>query len=660
MDPHIRLWTQAAFKLHDIRAQTLEVGSGEYGYRFPASAFLVMRKGRLELKLDGQNLNMEARQIVHAGQGAKLRMRPIEDCEYVLMLYRGELLLPFSQKLRRQLEECNPFAVQYRFIPAYPLELLELAETLLRDWQSDDALDKLHARATFASFVHELMRQMKRSEHHPVQPDLLDQTLRYLESHYRHPISLEQLADVFGCSVSFLSKLFKNRLDESPMRALTRIRMERAAYDLRYGEWSVQQLAERCGYPDAHSFSRAFKKFYGTAPMRYRAGSRQGNAVPDLPFFDPKSAVFPPSGQCYNGESVEKHYHLSHKGDLSVRKRTSAVMLTFALFGMLLSACSGTGTANTNQSANAVKEGTASQKTAAAENTADKAPQTATQVYRDSMGDVTIPAHPQRIVDLTGSAIGNLLVLGVKPVAAVDYSLSNPYHDGMLDDIEDIGDAPTAEVVLAQKPDLIIAFDYLEEADYEQLKRIAPVVRLKYGGMTPQNLLMEFGKITGKENEAQQWVEGWEAKIAEVKPKIRAVVGERTVSILQPYAKGIYAWGNKGGRGGEILYDDLELKAPDIVRETLIDGQGFGGDLSLEKLPDYAGDYIFTSNWGWDDGDASVVYDSEIWKSLEAVKNDRVFWIDPKGSYYNDPISLEAQLKLIEESFLGSGSSSDS
>lgn len=39
----------------------------------------------------------------------------------------------------------------------------------------------------------------------------------------------------------------------------------------------------------------------------------------------------------------------------------------------------------------------------------------ATQTYTDSRGTITIPAHPQRIVDLTGSAIGNLLVLGVKP-----------------------------------------------------------------------------------------------------------------------------------------------------------------------------------------------------------------------------------------------------
>ncbi|MFF2907551.1 ABC transporter substrate-binding protein [Paenibacillus sp. NPDC057934] len=159
-----------------------------------------------------------------------------------------------------------------------------------------------------------------------------------------------------------------------------------------------------------------------------------------------------------------------------------------------------------------------------------------------------------------------------------------------------MGEEPNIEAILALEPNLIITFDYIEEAQYEQLAQVAPVIRLKYGVGTPSELLMEFGKITGKEDLAQEWAEKWKTKIAEVKPKITEVVGDKTASILQPFAKGIYAWGNKGGRGGEILYDDLGLKAPEVIQKALIDGPGFGTDLSLELLPQYAGDYIFTSN----------------------------------------------------------------
>ncbi|OWR29961.1 hypothetical protein CDO73_12855 [Saccharibacillus sp. O23] len=653
-DEQIRLWANAAVKLQDVRIERLEADGGERDYRLPASAFVMIRQGKLRLRLDDWQTDSKRNQWVHGGKGARLRMSASEDCEYMLVLYRGELMLPLSKRLRRQLEEANPFAEQYAFDPLFPAELSSLADRLFEDWQSGDPLDKLRARAVFATFQHELMRQRRLRQEGPERFDLLHQVLLDLHRRCGEPVTLEELARRFGCSVSLLSKSFKRRLNASPMRVLTHMRMERAADELSRYDLSFQQLAERCGYPDAHSFGRAFKKHYGIPPVRYKALLSQGLPVPELPALYPKSALVGAKRRCYNGESVENHYHLSRRGELPMRKRTSAAMVMIALCGVLvLSACSGTG--NNTTSSGTAGAAAGAEKNVSAENAGGEASQAATRVYKDSTGDVTVPAEPKRIVDLTGSSIGDLLALGVKPVAAIRDSLQNPYHEGLVDGVADLGSKPTAEVVLAQNPDLIIAFDYIEPSDYEQLRKIAPVVRLKYGALPPQELLTEFGKITGKEAQAQEWIEKWNAKIAEVKPKIQAVVGDRTVSILQPYAKGIYAWGNKGGRGGEILYDDLGLKAPDIIRETLIEGDGFGGDLSLEKLPDYAGDYIFTSNWGWDDGDANVVYDSPVWKSLDAVKNDRVFWIDPKGSFYNDPISLEAQLELIEKSFLGGG-----
>ncbi|OWA33397.1 hypothetical protein B9G55_22255 [Saccharibacillus sp. O16] len=652
-DEQIRLWANAAVKLQDVRLNILEADGEPLDYRLPASAFILVRHGRLGLRLNDWQTELTGNQLIHGGKGTRLHLSAKEHSEYLMILYRGELMLPLSRRLRQQLQEANPFTAQYLFTPLFPAELHGLAEQLLEDWHSQDPLDRLHARSMLAAFQHELMRQMRLRQSELEQPDLLDQVLRYMHRHCAEPVTLEELAERFGCSVSLLGKVFKRRLNASPMRVLAHVRMERAADDLHRYELSVQQVAERCGYPDAHSFGRVFKKHYGMPPVRYKALMAQGFSVPELPLLYPKSALVGANRRCYNGESVEKHYHLSRGRELPMRKRTSAIMVMMALCGILvLSACSGAGSPTAGSSTSQGAAGT-TEKTVSAEKAGGDAQQSATRVYRDSLGDVTIPAHPQRIIDLTGSSIGDLLALGVQPVAAIRDSLQNPYHKGMLDKVTDLGSPPSAEKILAQNPDLIIAFDYLEPENYEQLQKIAPVVRLKYGALPPQELLLEFGKITGKEAEAQEWVDQWEAKIAEIKPKIQAVVGDRTVSILQPYAKGIYAWGNKGGRGGEILYDDLGLKAPDIIRETLIDGEGFGGDLSLEKLPDYAGDYIFTSNWGWDDGDANVVYKSSVWKSLDAVKNNRVFWMDPKGSFYNDPISLEAQLKLIEKSFLG-------
>ncbi|MNI13358.1 Iron(3+)-hydroxamate-binding protein FhuD precursor [compost metagenome] len=267
---------------------------------------------------------------------------------------------------------------------------------------------------------------------------------------------------------------------------------------------------------------------------------------------------------------------------------------------------------------------------------------------------MVIPANPHRIVDLTGSFTGNLLALGVKPVGVQIDSLKNPYLKGMVDGIEAIGDTFPPEKVLSLQPDLIIVVaEPSLEATYKELDKIAPVVRLEYGKYSYKELMLEYGKLAGKEQAAENWLKEWEKKINNYKPQITKVVGDRTVSILQPYAKGIYAFGDFYARGGEILYGEFGLKAPKIIKENVLENHAGFANLSLEQLPEYAGDYIFTSNWGWDKGDPDVVYGSSLWKNLPAVKDHRVFYINAEGSYYNDAVSLEAQLAFIVESFLG-------
>lgn len=184
-------------------------------------------------------------------------------------------------------------------------------------------------------------------------------------------------------------------------------------------------------------------------------------------------------------------------------------------------------------------------------------------------------------------------------------------------------------------------------ASLRVISKIAPTVAIKFGELPLREQLREFGKMTGKEAEAETWIAAWDQKIAEVKPQVQAAVGDKTVSILQPYAKGIYAFGHNFGRGGDILYGELELKAPPTIQKEAIDsGQGWA-NLSLEKLPEYAGDYIFTNAWSGDDADPSVVYESSLWKNLPAVKNNLVFMTNRKGDLFNDPISLEAQLEFM-------------
>ncbi|GGN92632.1 iron-hydroxamate ABC transporter substrate-binding protein [Saccharibacillus kuerlensis] len=273
-----------------------------------------------------------------------------------------------------------------------------------------------------------------------------------------------------------------------------------------------------------------------------------------------------------------------------------------------------------------------------------------TIVYAAANGDITIPKNPKRIVVIADSYFGDFVQLGITPVGAPDHVFQSAVLKEKTDGVTNIGDGSSVESVLGVDPDLIIV--WVGNENLEKFSKIAPTVAFEYGKLNTKERMLEFGRMTNRESEAQAWVDSWDSRIAELKPEVQAAVGDKTVSILQPYDKGIYVMGDTFGRGGEILYQELELKAPAGTQKEAIDsGAGFAS-ISLETLEDFAGDYIFTAPWqSADDGPA--VYNSSIWKNLPGVKAGQVFEIDPVAYYFNDPISLDSQLTFITDSLLG-------
>jgi iron complex transport system substrate-binding protein len=273
-----------------------------------------------------------------------------------------------------------------------------------------------------------------------------------------------------------------------------------------------------------------------------------------------------------------------------------------------------------------------------------------TVTFHASNGDIQVPKNPKRIVDTTDFYTGYFLAMGIKPVGIAEGAMSNPYFKGMLDGVESIGNDISPEKILELNPDLIIVFGGAENID--KLEAIAPVVAIDYGKKNPKDQLLDFGKLTNKEAEAKAWVDQWENKISDLKPKIQAAVSNKTVSILNPFAKGLFVFGHSYGRGGEIIYGEFGLKAPPEAQKEAIDSGTGWASISLEKLPEFSGDIIFTSPWAGDDSDPQTVYGSPVWKGLSAVKAGNVFQLNPTADAYSDPISLDAQLDFISQSLL--------
>ena len=103
--------------------------------------------------------------------------------------------------------------------------------------------------------------------------------LSLLHSHPERNWTTEDLADQVHLSRSAFAERFTTLLGQPPMRYLTVWRMQLAARSLRQGRGSIAQIAYDCGYESEATFTRAFKREFGTPPSTWRKNISNGEAA---------------------------------------------------------------------------------------------------------------------------------------------------------------------------------------------------------------------------------------------------------------------------------------------------------------------------------------------------------------------------------------------
>jgi AraC-like DNA-binding protein len=100
-----------------------------------------------------------------------------------------------------------------------------------------------------------------------------------LNSRLSETWSLDRLARHVGLSRSALAVKFREAVGASPMRYLTRVRLDRAAAYLSSGRLTIHEIARLTGFENEATLSKAFKRQFGIAPGAYR---RTANRSPEI------------------------------------------------------------------------------------------------------------------------------------------------------------------------------------------------------------------------------------------------------------------------------------------------------------------------------------------------------------------------------------------
>ncbi len=100
----------------------------------------------------------------------------------------------------------------------------------------------------------------------------INKVVDYIDDHLNKDLSLDKLAEIACFSTFHFHRVFSALLDETPNNYITRRRIEKIAGRLLFlrKDESLTNLALDSGFNSIHSFSRAFRRFYGMSASEFK------------------------------------------------------------------------------------------------------------------------------------------------------------------------------------------------------------------------------------------------------------------------------------------------------------------------------------------------------------------------------------------------------
>lgn len=198
-------------------------------------------------------------------------------------------------------------------------------------------------------------------------------------------------------------------------------------------------------------------------------------------------------------------------------------------------------------------------------------------------GDTTLDKRPERIAIVTANTLDTdaLIALGGTPVFAPSTVDRNPWLDG--DDIKgikklwnaDAGTEVSAESVAAATPDLIVAlaaYETFDQARFDKLSTIAPVLYAAQGELTWQELTQKLGDTLDLTATAKKAVAGAEQKVAQTRAEHPEFKGKSATHVIVYEEKYGPYYASSPGSDTALLLEQLGFVLPAAAAKFTKDG----------------------------------------------------------------------------------------
>ncbi|MCT1902770.1 siderophore ABC transporter substrate-binding protein [Oceanobacillus sojae] len=300
--------------------------------------------------------------------------------------------------------------------------------------------------------------------------------------------------------------------------------------------------------------------------------------------------------------------------------KSTFIIAIFAIFALMLAACSNSGDENENA------DDQTSDSAETDEGAEDSAEDTTVEIT-DAHGTVEVPVNPKNVVSLDSRTFQTLSDWGIELAAAPRDLIPENIAYATDESIENIGNhrEPNLEIIAAVDPDLVIVGQRFGNY-YEDIKELVPnaaVIDLNFDvseeADTPgENLENGFkdvtnslGQIFDKNEEAEQLTADFDQAIEDAKA---AYNGTDTIMSVIVSGGDINFAAPHSGRVWGPLYDIFDWTPALEIDQASADHQG--DDISVEAIAETDPDWIFVM-----DRDAAISSEEEATPAQDVIDN---------------------------------------
>lgn len=229
--------------------------------------------GELKMYLNGKEIIAKPDDIVFINQEVLHGFFP-QDCVYEIIDFDADEILLRTSLCKNALQIFTNSHVN--ILPFHPTEnavLCHITNQLFTFASSESGENDLLILGALFELLGTIYAKHHYTENYKSSSNskLFKPLLEFIDKSYMKPMTLADMAQVSGMSISHFAALFHDFFRQTPIDYLNSYRIERACLFLINSDLPVTEVAYRCGFNDSAYFAKVFKKYKNITPKKYRS-----------------------------------------------------------------------------------------------------------------------------------------------------------------------------------------------------------------------------------------------------------------------------------------------------------------------------------------------------------------------------------------------------